>query len=132
MKYTKIATALALILASKLAYATEETITVSGNILGDSRADEVKTWAGSRTVIDQQQLQKGANRTLDDALQRVPGVKIQDETGTGILPQISVRGLYDSRSGRVQLLEDGIPLVLAPYGQGDVAIPGELCHHRSY
>ncbi len=122
MKHTKIATALALILAGKLAYATEETITVSGNILGDSRADEVKTWAGSRTVIDQQQLHKGANRTLDDALQRVPGVKIQDETGTGVLPQISVRGLYDSRSGRVQLLEDGIPLVLAPYGQEGMSL----------
>ncbi|MBK0004463.1 TonB-dependent siderophore receptor [Erwinia sp. S38] len=122
MKRTKIATALTFILASNMAWAAEETMTVSGNILGDSRAEEVKTWAGSRTVISHDQLQKGANRTLDDALQRVPGVKIQDETGTGILPQISVRGLYDSRSGRAQLLEDGIPLVLAPYGQEGMSL----------
>lgn len=81
MKYTKIATALAVILAGKFAYAAEQTMVVSGNILGDSRAEEVKTWAGSRTVISNDQLVKGANRTLDDALQRVPGVKIQDETG---------------------------------------------------
>ena len=122
MKYTKIATALAVILAGKCAYAAEQTMVVSGNILGDSRAEEVKTWAGSRTVISNDQLVKGANRTLDDALQRVPGVKIQDETGTGVLPQIAVRGLYDSRSGRTQILEDGIPLVLAPYGQEGMSL----------
>jgi len=122
MKRTKIATALAVILAAKFSYAAEQTMTVSGNILGDSRAEEVKTWAGSRTVISNDQLEKGANRTLDDALQRVPGVKIQDETGTGVLPQIAVRGLYDSRSGRAQILEDGIPLVLAPYGQEGMSL----------
>ena len=122
MKYSKIATALAFIMAGKLAYADDNNIVVTGNILGDSRAEEVKTWAGSRTVISNDQLTKGANRTIDDALQRVPGVKVQDETGTGILPQIAVRGLYDSRSGRAQILEDGIPLALAPYGQEGMSL----------
>ncbi|QKJ87623.1 TonB-dependent receptor [Paramixta manurensis] len=122
MKHTKIATALAMVLAGKFTYAADQTMVVSGNILGDSRAEEVKTWAGSRTVISNDQLEKGGNRTLDDALQRVPGVKIQDETGTGVLPQIAVRGLYDSRSGRAQILEDGIPLVLAPYGQEGMSL----------
>ncbi|KDE33596.1 MULTISPECIES: TonB-dependent receptor family protein [Kosakonia] len=122
MRRTKIAAAVAMLMAGKCSYAAEQTITVSGNILGDSRAEEVKTWAGSRTVISNDQLEKGANRTLDDALQRVPGVKIQDETGTGVLPQIAVRGLYDSRSGRAQILEDGIPLVLAPYGQEGMSL----------
>ncbi|MEA9391161.1 TonB-dependent siderophore receptor [Acerihabitans sp. TG2] len=122
MKYNKIASALAVILAGKFAYAADQTIVVSGNVLGDSSAEEVKTWVGSRTVISNDQLQKSANRTLDDALQRVPGVKIQDETGTGVLPQIAVRGLYDSRSGRAQILEDGIPLALAPYGQEGMSL----------
>lgn len=122
MKRTKVAVALAVILAGKFSYAAEENMVVTGNILGDSRAEEVKTWAGSRTVISNDQLAKGANRTVDDALQRVPGVKIQDETGTGVLPQIAVRGLYDSRSGRAQILEDGIPLVLAPYGQEGMSL----------
>ncbi|WJV66133.1 TonB-dependent siderophore receptor [Pectobacteriaceae bacterium CE70] len=122
MQYSRIASVIALILCSNTALAKEETITVNGNILGDSGADEVKTWPGNRTVITQEQLHKDANRTLDDALQRVPGVKIQDETGTGILPQISVRGLYDSRSGRTQILQDGIPLALAPYGQEGMSL----------
>lgn len=59
---------------------------------------------------------------MDDALQRVPGIKIFDETGTGALPQISVRGLYESRSGRIQALSDGIPLALAPYGQTGLSL----------
>ncbi len=122
MRYTKMVNALALILVNSSAMATEGTIVVTGNILGDSRADQVKTWAGNRTVITNKQLENGANRTLDDALTRVPGVKIQDETGTGILPQIAIRGLNDSRSGRVQILEDGIPLALAPYGQEGMSL----------
>jgi len=90
---------------------------VQGNLLGDSDTEAVRTYAGHRSVIDQKQLHQGANRSLDDALQKVPGVKIQDETGTGVLPQIAVRGLNDSRSGRTQVLVDGTPLALAPYGQ---------------
>lgn len=114
--------AIAMILTASDSYAEQQQVTVYGNILGGSRADAVKTWAGSRSIVDKQQLEQGANRTLDDALQRIPGVKIQDETGTGILPQISVRGLYDSRSGRAQVLEDGIPLALAPYGQEGLSL----------
>jgi Fe(3+) dicitrate transport protein len=99
-----------------------DTIMVSGSVLGASRAEDVKTYAGSRQVIDRDTLAKGANRSLDDALQHVPGVKIFDETGTGVLPQIALRGLYESRSGRVQALLDGIPLSLAPYGQTSLSL----------
>jgi Fe(3+) dicitrate transport protein len=97
-------------------------VNVQGNILGASKSEDVRTYAGSRTVISSKDLSDGANRSLDDALQRVPGVKILDETGTGILPQIMLRGLYESRSGRVQVLQDGIPLSLAPYGQTSLSL----------
>jgi len=60
MRRTKIAAAMAMIMAGKCSYAAEQTITLSGNILGDSRAEEVKTWAGSRTVISNDQLKKGS------------------------------------------------------------------------
>lgn len=99
-----------------------DAVTVTGSVLGASRAEDVKTYAGSRQVIDREALATGANRSLDDALQRVPGVKVFDETGTGVLPQIALRGLYESRSGRVQALLDGIPLSLAPYGQTSLSL----------
>ncbi len=99
-----------------------DTVVVKGNVLGASKAEDVHSYAGSRQVISREQLADGANRSLDDALQHVPGVKIFDETGTGVLPQIMLRGLYESRSGRAQVLMDGIPLSLAPYGQTSLSL----------
>ncbi|KAB7772282.1 TonB-dependent receptor family protein [Xanthomonas maliensis] len=99
-----------------------DAIQVQGSLLGRSQPDDVQRYAGSRQVIDREQLRNGGNRSLDDALQRVPGIKIFDETGTGALPQLMLRGLYESRSGRVQVLEDGIPLALAPYGQTSLSL----------
>ncbi len=99
-----------------------DTVQVQGSLLGRSTVQDVQHYAGSRQVIDSAQLRNGANRSLDDALQRVPGIKVFDETGTGALPQIMLRGLYESRSGRVQVLEDGIPLALAPYGQTSLSL----------
>lgn len=99
-----------------------DTVQVQGSLLGRSTVQDVQHYAGSRQVIDNAQLRNGANRSLDDALQRVPGIKVFDETGTGALPQIMLRGLYESRSGRVQVLEDGIPLALAPYGQTSLSL----------
>ena len=97
-------------------------MTIQGDVLGAASDQEVRTYAGSRSVIDSSDLKKASTRGLDDALQRVPGIKIFDETGTGALPQISVRGLYESRSGRIQALSDGIPLALAPYGQTGLSL----------
>jgi Fe(3+) dicitrate transport protein len=95
---------------------------ISGDVLGAASDQEVRTYAGSRSVVDSSELSKASVRGVDDALQRVPGIKIFDETGTGALPQISVRGLYESRSGRIQALSDGIPLALAPYGQTGLSL----------
>ncbi|XQA67858.1 TonB-dependent receptor family protein [Xanthomonas sacchari] len=99
-----------------------DAVQVQGSLLGRSTVEDVQHYAGSRQVIDNTQLRTGANRSLDDALQKVPGIKVFDETGTGALPQIMLRGLYESRSGRVQVLEDGIPLALAPYGQTSLSL----------
>ncbi|HCF2340654.1 TonB-dependent siderophore receptor [Pseudomonas paraeruginosa] len=116
------------LLALGIANAAEEEdaaldpMVIKGDVLGKASDPEVLTYSGSRSVVDAQDLSKGSVRGLDDALQRVPGVKIFDETGTGALPQISVRGLYESRSGRIQALSDGVPLALAPYGQTGMSL----------
>lgn len=99
-----------------------ESIVIQGDVIGSANRSAVRHYAGSRTVISNAELRGNAVRSLDDALQRIPSVKIFDETGTGALPQIQLRGLYESRSGRVQVLEDGIPLALAPYGQTSISM----------
>ncbi|HEJ1321510.1 TPA: TonB-dependent siderophore receptor [Pseudomonas aeruginosa] len=97
-------------------------LVIQGDVLGSASDEEVRTYAGSRSVVQAHELKKASVRGLDDALARVPGVKILDETGAGVLPQLSVRGLSESRSGRVQALADGIPLALAPYGQTSLSL----------
>lgn len=102
-------------------------IIVNAEILGDSSHDQVKEFAGNRTVIDNDLIKKTVSNSIDEALQNVPGLKVQNETGTGVLPNISIRGLYDSRSGQAQFLMDGIPLTLAPYGHtGQSVFPATI------
>lgn len=114
-------------LASSLPSKTLDPIVVTADILGDSSMDEVKDFAGSRTVIDEDMLEQTASNSIDGALQFVPGLKANDETGTGVLPNISIRGLHSSRSGQAQFLMDGIPLTLAPYGHtGQSIFPATL------
>ncbi|MCV5899966.1 TonB-dependent receptor plug domain-containing protein, partial [Escherichia coli] len=89
--------------------------------------EDVKEYPGARTVITRDQIEKTAAGSIDNALQRVPGIKVQDESGTGVLPNISVRGLKASRSGHAQFLMDGVPLTLAPYGHtGQSIFPATL------
>lgn len=94
-----------------------EEITVKGDWLGPPTKDNVRTYPGGRSVVTDTELQQAGARTLEDALRLVPGVRAQDETGTGILPNIGVRGLDPRRSSRTLVLVDGIPIALAPYGQ---------------
>jgi Fe(3+) dicitrate transport protein len=54
--------------------------------------------------------------TVNDALRQAPGVFARDEEGLGLRPNIGIRGLSPIRSSKVLLLEDGIPLGFAPYG----------------
>lgn len=94
-----------------------EEITVKGDWLGPPTKNNVRTYPGGRSVVTDTELQQAGARTVEDALRLVPGVRAQDETGTGILPNIGVRGLDPRRSSRTLVLVDGIPIALAPYGQ---------------
>ncbi|MCM2310031.1 MAG: TonB-dependent receptor [Steroidobacteraceae bacterium] len=71
---------------------------------------------GSGTVLDSSLLQESHVFTVNEALRKVPGVFTRDEEGFGLRPNIGVRGLNPTRSTKVLLLEDGIPLAYAPYG----------------
>lgn len=92
-----------------------EQMTVTGDWLGVPTWENVKTYPGARTVVTDTEIHQSGARNLQDALRRVPGVQVQDETGIGILPNIGVRGLSPARSERALVLVDGIPAALAPY-----------------
>lgn len=72
--------------------------------------------AGSATVLAPRDLEEAHVFTTTEALRKAPGVYVRDEEGFGLRPNIGIRGLNPSRSTKVLLLEDGIPLSFAPYG----------------
>jgi Fe(3+) dicitrate transport protein len=71
---------------------------------------------GSGAVLDHSLLEESHVFTVNEALRKVPGVFTRDEEGFGLRPNIGIRGLNPTRSTKVLLLEDGIPLAYAPYG----------------
>lgn len=97
-------------------------ITVTSDWLGAADALSIKSYPGARSAVTGEDLSRKGARNLEDALRQVPGVRVQDESGTGILPNIGVRGLNPARSQRVLVLVDGIPATLAPYGQTGLSL----------
>lgn len=88
-------------------------ISVVGN------ANALQRVAGSATSISQREIQQTQPLTTPEMLRRVPGVTVRDEEGMGLRLNVSLRGLDPTRSRRVLLLEDGVPLGLNPYGEPD-------------
>jgi Fe(3+) dicitrate transport protein len=77
---------------------------------------EADTLAGSAALVTETDLSRSRVFSVNDALRQVAGVFPRDEEGAGARPNIGIRGLNPVRSTKVLLLEDGIPLGFAPYG----------------
>lgn len=71
------------------------------------------------TIIEQVDLETSHVFTINEALRKAPGLVLRDEEGFGMRPNIGVRGLNPTRSTKVLLLEDGIPVTYAPYGANE-------------
>lgn len=78
--------------------------------------DELKEIPGSATIVDHDTLEESRVFDVQEALRKAPGVHIRSEEGFGLRPNIGIRGLNPTRSTKVTLLEDGVPLAYAPYG----------------
>ncbi len=71
---------------------------------------------GSVDILDAATFEKSRAFTSTEILRKVAGLSVRDEEGLGLRPNIGIRGLNPTRSTKVLLLEDGIPLTYAPYG----------------
>lgn len=71
---------------------------------------------GSAAVLERAAIESSRVFTVNEALRQVPGVQARDEEGFGLRPNLGIRGLNPTRSSKVLLLEDGLPLTFAPYG----------------
>lgn len=79
-------------------------------------AAELSRIPGAATLVPSSALQIWRAPTPNEVLRQVPGLTIREEEGLGLRPNIGVRGLNPTRSTKVLLLEDGIPITFAPYG----------------
>jgi Fe(3+) dicitrate transport protein len=79
-------------------------------------AQNAQQLPGSSQVIGLDALTLQNPFTINEALRQVPGLFPRDEEGLGLRPNIGIRGLNPTRSTKVLLLEDGLPLSFAPYG----------------
>lgn len=78
--------------------------------------DKLGKIPGSAAVIEADELQKSHVFTTNEALRKTPGIHVRDEEGMALRPNIGMRGLNPTRSTKTLLLEDGLPLSYAPYG----------------
>jgi Fe(3+) dicitrate transport protein len=78
--------------------------------------DDTRLVPGSADIIDRRAIQERAPITLRDQLLAIPGINVVEEDAGGLALNIGIRGLDPRRSSRVLLMEDGVPIALAPYG----------------
>jgi Fe(3+) dicitrate transport protein len=112
-----------LMLGSHQALALDETTQLAAitvprvDVIGGKEA-LLKT-PSSAAIIEQEELEASHVFTTSEALRKAPGLVLRDEEGFGMRPNIGVRGLNPTRSTKVLLLEDGIPVTYAPYGANE-------------
>lgn len=78
--------------------------------------DRLESVPGSFNVVDEEALIERRPFSVREALNNVPGINIVGEDAFVLSPNIGIRGLDPRRTSRTLLLEDGMPLFLAPYG----------------
>ena len=76
---------------------------------------------GAVYLISKDELMLSNPVDANEVLRRVPGVVIREDSGpVGMRLNVGIRGLNPDRSRQVLMLEDGIPISLAPYGEPEM------------
>ena len=112
-KRSMLATAISLSISSSFVLANEPGSLNKMLIIGST--EEVHNLAGSGAVIDNTQLKTEVSSDINQVLKTVPGVYILEEDGSGLRPNIGIRGATSERSQNITLLEDGVMMAPAPY-----------------
>lgn len=92
------------------------TLDVAPVIVKGILPDRLESVPGSYQLIDEKALEARRPFSIQEALNNVPGVNVVGENTFGLGVNIGIRGLNPRRTARTLLMEDGMPLFLAPYG----------------
>lgn len=92
-------------------------VMTSIEVLGQS-AEAVLEKPGSVALVTREELRDSHAMDANELMRRIPGVVINDNSGpVAMRLNIGMRGLNPDRSRTVLMLEDGLPITLAPYGE---------------
>ncbi|MGM0945713.1 MAG: TonB-dependent receptor domain-containing protein [Bacteroidota bacterium] len=75
---------------------------------------------GAVNYLDRKEIQSLKPLSGNEVFRRVSGLNVVDEEGLGMRVNIGIRGLNPDRSRSVLMLEDGVPVALAPYGEPEM------------
>jgi Fe(3+) dicitrate transport protein len=89
------------------------------NVMGE-KPSLLNTMPGSANLISSTLLKNTKPITGNEIFKKVTGINIVDEEGAGLRANIGIRGLDPDRSRTVLMMEDGVPIALAPYGEPEM------------
>ncbi|MEZ4313221.1 MAG: TonB-dependent receptor [Polyangiaceae bacterium] len=93
--------------------------TIDVHVIG-TNPDALQKIPGSGQLIPAKDIARAQPYDISELLRRVPGLVVRQDQGAGNRLDISVRGLDGTRSRRVLVLEDGVPVANNPYGEPDL------------
>jgi Fe(3+) dicitrate transport protein len=85
-----------------------------------SRPERFERVPGSASLITTQEISQVAGVSSHEVFRRISGLHAVEEEGLGLRANIGIRGLDPDKSRTVLMLEDGIPVALAPYGEPEM------------
>lgn len=88
-------------------------------VLGN-KVDALRLIPGSAELINQKDLSEMIPVTGNEMIKKISGVHISEEEGMGLRINLGIRGLDPDRARTVHVLEDGVPVSLAPYGEPEM------------
>ncbi len=98
----------------------EDVLLLDQVLVSGSRIGLLRYLPGSASIIGQAELRSVMPLSGNEVLRNIPGVHVVEEEGAGLRANIGIRGLDPDKSRNVLILEDGIPVALAPYGEPEM------------
>jgi len=90
------------------------------DVIGDPEVDLIQI-PGSAHLISHEALEASEPVDANEVLRQAPGVHVREDSGpVAMRLNIGIRGLNPDRSRTLLVLEDGLPIALAPYGEPEM------------
>ncbi len=106
--------------SSKAILAREKAHEIAATRVVGSYPNALDRLPGSASLVTAAALSAVQPFSATDMLRALPGVHVQEEEGAGLRTNVGIRGLDPDRSRTLLVLEDGVPVALAPYGEPEL------------